>query len=190
MLDIQANRASRKYSNKELLLRVCWGVAKNIFAMTPRTMFRTRVWLLRFFGATIGKNVHIYPSASIYYPWNLTVGDDSAIGEQVFIYNLGPVTIGSRATLSHRAHLCAGTHDYRDPTLPLLKPPIRIGDHAWVCADAFIGPDVSIGTGAIVGARAAVFSNVDDWKIVVGNPARVLKDRQMHPSFSDKGQTS
>jgi putative colanic acid biosynthesis acetyltransferase WcaF len=185
MLDIQSNRKSRKYTARELLLRILWGVGKRVFAWSPRTMFRFRVGVLRLFGARVGSRVHIYPSAIIYYPWNLTVGDESAIGEDVLIYNLGPVSIGSRATISHRAHLCAGSHDYRDPTLPLLKPPIAIGDQAWICADAFVGPNVSVGAGAIVGARAVVFANVPPWKIVVGNPARIIKDRHLnHPEMS------
>ena len=92
------------------------------------------------FGAQVGRNVNIYPSALIYYPWNLEIGDDSSIGEWALIYNLGTVTIGKRTTISQRVHLCAGTHDYREPTLPLLKPPIIVGDEVWICADAFVGP--------------------------------------------------
>ena len=100
------------------------------------------------------RSVHVYPSATIYFPWNLEAGDESAIGEQVFIYNLGQVTLGSRVTISHRAHLCAGTHDHTKPDFPLLRSPIVIGSEAWICADAFVGPGVTIGEGAIVGARA------------------------------------
>jgi putative colanic acid biosynthesis acetyltransferase WcaF len=93
------------------------------------------------------------------------------------IYNLGPVRIGARATVSHRAHLCAGTHDYRDPALPLLRLPIVIGPQAWVCADAFVAPGCVVGEGAIVGAAAVVVRDVPPWQIVGGNPARVIKQR-------------
>jgi putative colanic acid biosynthesis acetyltransferase WcaF len=115
----------------------------------------------------------------VYFPWNLSVGDWSAIGENALIYNLGPITIGQKVTISHGAHLCAGTHDYRDPRMPLLKPPIRIEDQAWICADAFVGPGVVVGEGAVVGARAAVMKDVDPWTIVAGNPARFVRKRTL-----------
>ncbi|MGZ5544512.1 MAG: putative colanic acid biosynthesis acetyltransferase [Limisphaerales bacterium] len=122
--------------------------------------------------------MHVYASATIYFPWNLEAGDESAIGEQVFIYNLGRVTLGPRVTISHRAHLCAGTHDHTKPNFPLLRPPIVIGSDAWICADAFVGPGVTVGEGAIVGARAVAMKNVDPQSIVVGNPARESKKRE------------
>lgn len=177
MLDISKNRAARKYSNKELIIRVVWVIGKLLFTISPRTSFKFRNSLLMVFGAKIGNSVHIYPSAIIYMPWNLTIGDNSAIGEDALIYNLGKITIGNNATISHRAHLCAGTHDYSDPTLHLLKPPINIGDNAWVCAQAFIGPGVTINEGAVVGAAAVVTKDVEAWTVVAGNPAKFIKKR-------------
>ena len=135
--------------------------------------------MLRCFGAKIGRSVHVYPSAMIYLPWNLEAGDESAIGEHVLIYNLGRVTLGARVTISHRAHVCAGTHDYTKPDFPLLRPPIMIGSEAWICADAFVGPGVTIGEGAIVGARAVVVKDIRPWSIVIGNPAREIKRREI-----------
>jgi putative colanic acid biosynthesis acetyltransferase WcaF len=127
----------------------------------------------------VGNHVHTYPSTRVYYPWNLTVGDWSAIGEDSLVYNLGPVTIGQKVTISHRAHLCAGTHDYRKADMPLLKPPIEIRDQVWICTDAFIGPGVTVGQGAVVGARAVVTKDVKPWSIVAGNPALLIKKREM-----------
>jgi putative colanic acid biosynthesis acetyltransferase WcaF len=99
------------------------------------------------------------------------------MGEETFIYNLGPVTLGEKVTVSHRAQLCAGTHDYTQPDLPLIKPPIIIENQAWVCADAFVGPGVTVGEGAIVGARAVAMKNVAPWTIVAGNPAKPIRLR-------------
>ena len=127
MLDIKENRRARKYSRGEMTRRVLWTFAQPLFRFSPRPCFGWRRFLLRCFGAKIGQSVHVYPSATIYFPWNLEAGDESAIGEQVFIYNLGQVTLGSRVTISHRAHLCAGTHDHTKPDFPLLRPPIVIG---------------------------------------------------------------
>jgi putative colanic acid biosynthesis acetyltransferase WcaF len=177
-LDVMANRRARKYSRGEQLRRALWSLGILAFRFSPRPAFGFRCWLLRLFGATIGRQVHIYGSAVIYMPWNLVVGDWSAIGEMAYIYNLGPVRLGNQVTVSHRAHLCAGTHDYRLPDMPLLKPPIVVEDQAWVCADAFVGPGVTVGQGAIVGAAAVVMRDIEPWTIVAGNPARVLKRRE------------
>ena len=176
-LDIESNRAAAKYSRKELLLRVLWGFGKLFFRLTPRPCFGLRRGILRVFGARVGSDVNIYPSALIYYPWNLEIGDASSIGEWALVYNLGPVTIGERTTISQRVHLCAGTHDYTDASMPLIKPPIEIGDEVWVCADAFIGPSVSIGPRAIVAAASVVVKDVSSSTIVGGNPAKKIKSR-------------
>jgi putative colanic acid biosynthesis acetyltransferase WcaF len=178
-LDIKANRAARKYSRYELMLRVLWVFGAAVFKCTPRAAFKFRCSLLKLFGATIGTDVHIYSSATIYMPWNLEVGNLSSIGELAYVYNLGKVRIGSRVAISHRAHLCAGTHDYNSPDLPLLKPPITISDQAWICADAFIGPGTVVGEGAVVGARAVVMRDVPAWAVVAGNPAVVIKQRHL-----------
>lgn len=176
-LDIAANRRARKYSRSELVRRALWCVGRLAFRFSPRPCFGWRRFVLRCFGAKVGAHVNTYPSTWIYFPWNLAVGDWSALGEDAFIYNLGPITLGEKVTISHRAQLCAGTHDYTQPDLPLLKPPIAIHSQAWVCADAFIGPGVTVGEGAIVGARAVVTKNVEPWAIVAGNPAKLIKMR-------------
>jgi putative colanic acid biosynthesis acetyltransferase WcaF len=187
MPDIEANRRASNYTPREQRARLFWSVGQAVFRLTPRPCFGWRRALLRLFGAKVGSHVNIYSSAVIYYPWNLKIAAWSSIGEWALIYNLGTVTIGERSTISQRAHLCAGTHDYRDPTMPLLKPPIQIADDAWICADAFLGPGVSIGEGAIVGARAVVTKSVAAWTVVVGNPARYVKDRMRPASTASAG---
>jgi putative colanic acid biosynthesis acetyltransferase WcaF len=180
-MNIEANRSATKYSRREQVMRLCWAVGHIIFQWSPRPFFGFRCWLLKLFGAEIGKNVHIYPSAHIYLPWNFKIGDWSSVGECSLIYNLGLVTIGARSTISQRTHLCAGTHDYWDTAMPLIKSPISIGDEAWICADAFVGPGVYVGDGAVVGARAVVVKDVMPWNVVAGNPARVLHIRPTLP---------
>jgi putative colanic acid biosynthesis acetyltransferase WcaF len=179
MLDVKENRRATKYSSKEMTRRVLWKMAQPLFRLSPRPCFGWRRFLLRCFGAKIGRSVHVYPSATIYFPWNLEAGDETAIGEYAFVYNLGQVTLGPRVTISHRAHLCAGTHDHTRRDFPLLRPPIVIGSDAWICAGAFVGPGVTIGEGAIVGARAVAIKDVKAWSIVVGNPARESKRREI-----------
>jgi putative colanic acid biosynthesis acetyltransferase WcaF len=182
-IDVESNRAAVKYGRSEMLRRVLWGViGAPLFRLVPRPFFGLRAAILRLFGAEVGKHVNIYPSACVKMPWNLVIGDWSCIGENAYIYNLGRITVGSRVTISHRAHLCAGTHDHHKPSFPLLKPPISIGSGAWVCADAFVGPGVTVGEGAIVGARAVVVKNVAAGAIMAGNPARVVGLRDLDPA--------
>jgi putative colanic acid biosynthesis acetyltransferase WcaF len=176
-LDVGANRDAKKYGGREMALRVLWMPGRCLFRWSPRPCFRLRRALLRIFGASVGRRVNIYPSALIYYPWNLEIGDWSSIGEWTLVYNLGRVTIGERVTISQRSHLCAGTHDYRAQDMPLLKPPITVKDQAWICADAFVGPGVTIGEGAVVGARAVAVKDVPAWTVVVGNPAKEIRKR-------------
>jgi putative colanic acid biosynthesis acetyltransferase WcaF len=178
-LSTQSNRAAAKYSRREQALRLLWMLGSVIFRLSPRPCFAFRSWWLRLFGADIGHNVNIYPSARIYFPWNLQIGSWSAIGEWALIYNLGKISIGEHATISQNAHLCAGTHDYSDPAMPLLKPPITIGSSVWICADAFVGPGVAVSDGAVVGARSVVVKDVPAWMVVAGNPAKFVKPRVM-----------
>jgi len=178
-IKIRDNRDAQKYSNTEQLKRVLWNFVQLFFKCSPRVAFSWRSFLLRMFGAQIGHDVHIYNSVKIYFPWNIRIGNWSAIGENVYIYNLGEVVIGNKVTISHRTHICAGTHDYTDPTMPLIKPPINIGNQSWICTDAYIGPGVKIGEGAIVGARSVVTKDVNPWSVVGGNPAREIKKRSI-----------
>jgi putative colanic acid biosynthesis acetyltransferase WcaF len=131
------------------------------------------------FGARVGEHVNVYPSTHLYMPWNVEIGDWTALGEDVFVYSLGRVTIGRSVTLSYRAHVCAGTHDLNDPKLPLRKPPVTIEDGVWVGTEAFIGPGVRVGRGAVVGARAVVVKDVAPLDIVAGNPARPVSRRRL-----------
>jgi len=172
--DVHTNRSAWNWTRKELFLRLLWGLASPLFHLSPRHFWGWRVAMLRMFGAKIGSQVHIYSTVRVTVPWTLEIGDQAAVGDRAILYALGPISIGDRATVSQGAHLCAGTHDLRDPSRPLLKPPITIGNDAWICADAFVGPDVVVGDGAIVGARAVVMKDVSANAIVAGNPARPI----------------
>ncbi|MEQ1749034.1 MAG: putative colanic acid biosynthesis acetyltransferase [Prosthecobacter sp.] len=179
------NRLAGKYTRLEQVKRVLWMFGIVLFKLSPRPCFSFRCRLLRLFGAKVGHNVHVYPSAIIYFPWNLEIGGWSAIGEWSLVYNLGRVKIGENATVSQRVHICAGTHDYQDSSMPLIKSSVTIGDSVWVCADAFIGPSVTIHEGAVVGACSVVVKDVTAWTVVAGNPARFIKFRRMNESGSE-----
>lgn len=105
------------------------------------------------------------------------MGDWSNVSAGVVVYNLGPIKIGSHTVISQNAYLCAGTHDYTKPDLPLLREPITVGDGVWIAASAFIGPGVRVENNSVVGACAVVMKDVAENVVVAGNPARVIKNR-------------
>ena len=176
-MDTAANRSQQKWTTSELFARLLWASCQPLFRWSPRLCWGWRRFLLRLFGAKIGRHVHVHPAARIFIPWNLEVGDWSYVGFDCLLYNLGPMKIGERVTISQRAHLCGGSHDFRDESMPLIKASLTIGNGAWICADAFVGPGVNIGARAVVGACAVAVRDVPEGKIVVGNPARVAGSR-------------
>ena len=166
------------------LLRILWlFVSKSIWPLLPARFHPRRTILLRLFGAKTDLNVSIARSATVELPWALSLGRYSTIGPRVRLYNLGGLEIGHHTMLSQDVYICGGTHDYHDPTMPLVKKKIVIGHHVWIGAGAFIAPGVTIGEGAVVGARSIVTRDVAAWTVVAGNPARLIKQRVMHQAI-------
>jgi putative colanic acid biosynthesis acetyltransferase WcaF len=160
--------------------RVLWSfVQGTLFRWSFHNWYAWRRLLLCVFGAELGEAARVRPSASIEMPWNLRLGAGAVVGDGVKLYCLGQITVGRRATLSQYAHLCAGTHDYTRRSFPLVTKPIVIGEEAWVATDAFIGPGVTVGDRAVVGARAVVVKDVPPDMVVAGNPAKVIKRREL-----------
>ena len=135
--------------------------------------------MLRLFGARIESTANVYASVKIWAPWNLEIGAYSTLGPKVDCYNQGKIVIGSHSVVSQKSYLCASSHDFTDAKHPLILKPIAIEDQVWIAADAFIGPGVTVGQGAVVGARAAVFKDVTPWTVVGGNPAKYIKKREL-----------
>lgn len=158
--------------------RAIWSVVWLLFYRpSPRSFHVWRCFLLRLFGAKLGKAVHPYPSARIWAPWNLEMGDHSCLSEQVDCYCVDKIRIGTNATVSQYSFLCTASHDYTNPSMPLVTAPIIIGHSSWVTADVFVAPGVTIGDGAVITARSSVFSSIDPWMVASGNPAKPVKPR-------------
>jgi putative colanic acid biosynthesis acetyltransferase WcaF len=155
-----------------LTVQVWWLVQATFFRGSPQLMYPFRRWLLRLFGAQIGKGVIVRPSAKLTYPWKVTIGDYSWIGDDVVIYSFGQISIGKNVVISQKSYLCAGTHDYRSASFDIQGFPITIEDEAWVGADVFVAPGVTVGRGAVVGSRSSVYTNLPPMMVCLGSPAR------------------
>lgn len=172
-------KMNSNYSQKEFALRFVWSIIEFIlFRPSPRHLYKWRNFILKLMGSKIGKNVKIYPSARIMYPWLLEIGDNSTISWDVKVYNLGLSKIGTNTMISQYAHLCGGTHDYTSSNFDLIRVGFTIGNDVWIAAEAFIGPAVKVHNGAVVGARAVVIKDVSPFAIVAGNPARQIGIRE------------
>ena len=166
------------YSPGEYVRRFAWlAVQATVVRFSPGRCVGWRRFWLRCFGAKMASTAGTKPTTRVTHPWLLTVGEHSMLADGVKVYNLGEIRVGDHTVVSQDAHLCAGTHDHTQPALPLLRPPITIGSGVWVCAEAFIGPGVTVHDNAVVAARAVVVKDVPAGMIVGGNPAKVIKPR-------------
>ncbi len=165
------------------LLRVVWSLAWLVLArFTPPPFHAWRGLVLRAFGAQVGKGARVHGSACIWLPANLKLGERCLIGPGVQLYNQGRIAIGAQTVVSQGAHVCASSHDITDPNFQLVLRPIQIGDGVWVAAEAFVGPGVTIGDRAVLGARAALFEDAESGGVYSGNPAHLIKQRQLRQS--------
>jgi putative colanic acid biosynthesis acetyltransferase WcaF len=162
-----------------IVVQFWWFVQATFFKLSPQFLYGWRRFLLRAFGANIGANVIIRPSVRITYPWNLTIGDYSWIGDYVDLYTLGEIKIGSNAVISQKSYLCTGSHDYKRNDFPIWAKKIVIEDECWLATDVYVAPGVTIGKGTVVGARSSVFKDLPAGKVCIGSPAMVVKEREL-----------
>lgn len=163
------------------LKRVIWYIINHtLFRCLPGIPLRfVRNALLRAFGAEIPWKSLVYESCEIWAPWNLKIGKNSCVGPNTQLYAKATIIIGDNVTVSQGSFLCTASHDISSKTHQLITEPIVIKDFVWIAADAFVGMGVTIGDGAVVGARACVFKDVEPWTVVGGNPARFIKRREI-----------
>lgn len=173
----------RRLSLGNKFSRALWNiVCLLLYRPTPRPLHAWRCLLLRLFGAKLGRGVHPYPSAKVWAPWNLEMGDHSCLSHDVDCYCVDKITLGAHSTVSQYSFLCTASHDYTDPNMPLVTAPIDIGDRVWITADVFVAPGVSIGDGAVITARSSVFHDIPAWTVAAGNPAKPIKPRVLKPT--------
>lgn len=162
-----------------LAVQLWWCVQYFFCNHSPQFMYGWRRFWYRLFGAKIGRKVLIRPSVKCVYPWKLTIGDYSWIGDDVSLYTLGEIEIGANTVISQKCYICTGSHDYESPTFDIFAQKITIGNGVWLASDVFVAPGVTIGSSSVVGARSTVLHDLPGEMICYGNPARAVKPRIM-----------
>ena len=176
--DLARFRVPRAFRGRSaIVVQLWWVVQATLFRASPQFMYGFRNSLLRLFGARIGRNVLIRPTARIVYPWKLTIGDNSWVGDFAELYTLGTITIGRNAVDSQYAYLCTGSHDHRSAAFEITASEIVVEDEVWVAAGAFVHPGVRVARGSVVSARAVVRHDTEALGVYAGDPARRIAKR-------------
>jgi len=176
--DLSLYKTPKGFRGKSaIVVQLWWVVQGTLFALSPQFLYGWRRFLAKLFGAKIGKNVLLRPSVKMTYPWKVSIGDNSWIGDDVVLYSLGEIEIGSNTVVSQKGYICTGSHDYDKADFPIYAKKITIGSQCWLATDVSVAPGISIGDGAVVGARSSVIDNLDAFSVYVGSPAKFLKKR-------------
>jgi putative colanic acid biosynthesis acetyltransferase WcaF len=176
--DLKAFRLPANFRGRPAwVVQLWWIVQATLFRGSPQALYGWRRFLLRLFGCSLGKEVLVRPTAHITYPWKVSIGSHSWIGDHVTLYSLGKIHIGANAVISQNSYLCAATHDMRSPSFDIYDQPIFVDDEVWIASEVFVSPGVRIGRGAVVGARSTVFHDLPPMMVSFGNPAIPVRPR-------------
>lgn len=175
----QYNPHQQDRGRSKAIVLLWWLVQAILFPLSLHNWNTFRAWLLRLFGAKVGKEVIIRPTARFTYPWKIAISDYSWIGDDVVLYSINSITIGSHCVVSQKSYLCTGSHDPRDPTFSLITAPIKIGNGVWIASDCFVAAGVSIGANSVIGARSSVFRNIPAGQVAWGSPCKSRYLRKM-----------
>lgn len=167
-----------KPGNKAVI--ACWFLVNSLIFNSYLFPFSgVKVRLLRLFGARVGQGVLIKPKVNIKYPWKLQIGHHCWIGENVWIDNLGLVTLGDHVCLSQGAMLLCGNHNYKSPRFELMVGDITLEDGVWIGAHAVVCPGVICASHAILAVNSVATSKLDSYGIYQGNPAILVRNREI-----------
>lgn len=174
----QASAYESPWPAGQRVLRVLWEFCWFVFcAWTPKPFNEWRLFWLRVFDAKIDGKPFVHQRARIAIPWNLTLHDHACLGDRANAYSLGEIEIGARATVAQEAYLCGASHDFDQPSMPLVAAKITIGEDSFVGARAFVFPGVTIGARSIVGACSVVTKDVTADSVAAGNPCKIIRLR-------------
>ena len=178
MQDLKQFKLPENFRGKNaVIVQLWWFVQATLFRLSPQFAYAWRRFLLRLFGAEIGKKVIIRPSVKITYPWKIKIGDYSWIGDEVSLYSLGEIEIGKNTVISQKSYICTGSHDMHSENFDIFAQKITIKDACWIATDVFVAPGITIEENVVVGARSSVFNSLPKNKVCIGSPAKPIKDR-------------
>jgi putative colanic acid biosynthesis acetyltransferase WcaF len=178
-------RSDASFSLKNKFARTVWGLVYFLFVrFSPIFLKRWRIWIYRLFNKKISKEANIYPKAKVWAPWNLEMKAGACIANNVYIYNQDIVKVEARALISQGAYICTGSHDFNTKLFKLITRPIIIGEHAWIASEAFVGPGVQVGEGAVLAARGVALKDLEPWGVYMGNPASKIKNRKLKSEWN------
>ena len=177
-VDLSSFSAARFDRGASRLCELLWLlVSQWLFQLCPLKLSALKCWVLRRFGARVGRGVVIKPNVKITFPWKLVVGDHVWLGEECWLLNLATITLEDHVCVSQRAFLCAGNHDYKSPSFDLIVKPIVVQRGAWIGAAAWVGPGIVVGTHAVLSAGSVAAKDLEPYGIYQGNPAVRVKER-------------
>lgn len=157
-----------------------WWISQSILiGLSPQPLYRWRAFILRIFGAKLGKNVKIRPSARITYPWKVSLGDNVWIGDRTELYSLVDITIGDNSCISQGCYICTGSHDHTRVDFPYKCAPIHVSSEVWIAAGTFVLPGSKIGRGTVIGARSMVRGQIPGGRVMSGSPLQDLGKREL-----------
>lgn len=177
--DLSKFRVPPGFRGRSGFIVLLWQVTQaTLFAMSPQPLYGWRRMLLRLFGASVGDRVLVRPTARITFPWKIEIGEYSWIGDHAELYSLDRIRIGRHTVVSQRSYLCTASHDEKDIAFSYKTGAIELQDQVWIASDVFIAPGVTIGRGAVIGARSAVFQSMPSDVVAYGAPAEVRRWRR------------
>lgn len=181
LVNLKNYQAAKYHRGRSKRLVIIWWFVQAIaFPLSLHNFNSFRCWLLRLFGAKIGQGVVIRPTARFTYPWKISIGDYSWIGDDVVFYSIDRIDIGCHSVISQKSYLCTASHDFYDPSFLTTTSPIRVGNGAWIATDCFVAPGVTIGANAVIGARSSVFRDIPQQQVAWGSPCLARYQRTMN----------
>jgi putative colanic acid biosynthesis acetyltransferase WcaF len=176
--DLSAYNNHPYHPGGNMFKQVLWHYVNAVIFKTGLLPFSSiKILLLRLFGAKTGKNITIKPCVNIKYPWLLSIGSNTWIGENVWIDNIAMVTIGNNVCLSQGAVLLTGSHNYKKSTFDLITGPITLKDGVWIGALAIVNQGITVSSHAVLNTGSVATKNLDAYSIYQGNPAVKVRDR-------------
>lgn len=180
-----ADRTGFTYGRSRVVVQLWRWVDTLLFRHSPTLLFGWRRFVLRLFGARLGRSVKIWPNVRVHFPWKVEIGDHTCVGEEAWLYSVDTIRLGSHCVISQKTVLCTASHDPSHPRFRTTTGPIVIADGVWVAMDCFVAPGVTIGANTVVGARSTVLKSLPPGKICFGHPCRVQKDRVIEDTGSE-----